>query len=338
MPVSYSGVIAEHRAVRRDVGLFDVSHMGEVAIGGAQALGLLQRLTCNDVARLDIGRVQYSALTTPEGTFVDDVLVYRRGPAEYMVVLNAANTAKDLAWIREHGRPFDAEIRDISDATALIAVQGPKAAATVQPLAEAALDGLKYYRSVETRVDGVACLLSRTGYTGEDGFELFVPPNEAPRLWQALSASGAAHGAVPVGLAARDTLRLEAKMALYGNDIDDTTTVLEADLGWIVQLGKGEFLGRDVLARQAEQGVERKLVGFEMDGRAIARSGFDVHHGGRRVGRVTSGSFAPFLEKSIGLAYLPLALCAPGSTFEVDIRGRHEAARVVPTPFYRRPR
>jgi aminomethyltransferase len=335
MPVQYTGVIDEHQAVRTRVGLFDVSHMGEARVSGPEAMAFLQRLTCNDLSRLAPLRAQYTALTTPQGTFVDDLLIYRLAQEEFLLVLNAANTAKDLAWLEQH-RPGQVEVADVSEQWALLALQGPQAQRTLQPLVREELTGLKYYGFVLTEVLGASCLVSRTGYTGEDGFEIYCPAGVAARLWEALMHSGAAHGILAAGLAARDTLRLEAKLALYGNDIDETTTVYEADLGWIVKLGKGSFTGREVLAQQAAEGVRRKLAGFEMRGRAIARAGHPALQGGQVVGRVTSGTFAPTLKKSIGLAYLPVELTSHGSQFEIDIRGRAEPAQVVPTPFYKR--
>jgi aminomethyltransferase len=336
MPVSYTGVIEEHLAVRTRAGLFDVSHMGELAVRGAQALGFLQLLTSNDVARLAPGRAQYSALTTPAGTFVDDLLVYALGERDYLLVVNASNVEKDLDWLAGHARAFDVDVRDESARWALLSLQGPRALETLAPLVDAPIGALKYYRFVQAQVDGASCIVSRTGYTGEDGFEVYAPPADATRLWNAILHAGAPHGVVPAGLGARDTLRLEARMALYGNDIDETTTVLEADLGWIVKPDKGDFLGREVLVRQAAEGVSRKLVGFEMLARAIARHGHAAVHGSREVGRITSGTHSPTLRKNIGLAYLPVELSAPGSRFAVDVRGREEPAVVVPTPFYRR--
>ena len=338
MPVQYTGVIDEHRAVRTRAGLFDVSHMGEARVRGAQALDYLQYLTCNNVARLESGVAQYTALMTPQGTFVDDLLVYKLEEQDYLLVLNASNTTKDLAWMHKRAAPFEVEVEDESGQWAQLALQGPQSTAILKQLTSADVGGLKYFRFVVDRVADVECIISRTGYTGEDGFELYAPPTDAMRLWYALLGAGAPEGIVPVGLGARDTLRLEAKMTLYGNDIDETTTVLEADLGWIVKLKKGDFIGREVLARQARDGVPRRLAGFEVEGRAIARHGFPVFKADREVGRVTSGSFAPFLKRSIGLAYLPPVLSEPGSEFEVGIRGRREPARVVPTPFYKRDR
>ena len=336
MPVQYTGVLEEHQAVRTRAGLFDVSHMGEVSVRGAQALDFLQHVTCNDVAKLVPGRIQYSALMTEAGTFVDDLLVYRLEERAFLVVVNAGNAAKDLGVLRAAAKPFDVAVEDHSARYALLAVQGPRALPIVAALAAADLQDLRYYGFVRTEVDGVPCLVSRTGYTGEDGFELYAPPQAAERLWHALLAAGGAHGLRPAGLAARDTLRLEACMALYGNDIDETTTVLEADLGWIVKLDKGDFVGRDVLARQKAEGVARRLVAFETDGRAVARHGYPARVEGEEAGTVTSGTFSPTLKKNVGMAYLPVAHAGPGSRFEVAIRGRGEPAVVVRKPFYKR--
>jgi aminomethyltransferase len=338
MPVQYAGVMDEHVAVRTRAGLFDVSHMGEILVRGREALRYLQSVTCNDVAKLVPGRIHYSGLMTPNGAFVDDLLVYKMADDDYFVVVNAANTAKDFAWMRDHARGFDVEVTDASADWAQIALQGPGAVEILKPLAGTDVAPMKYYSFVRAEVDGAPCIVSRTGYTGEDGFEVYSPPGAAERIWYALLGAGAPHGLVPVGLGARDTLRLEAKMALYGNDIDDTTTALEADLGWIVKLEKGPFVGSDVLVRQNGEGIGRKLVGFETEGRAVARHGYPAFVSGRRVGAVTSGSFAPYLKKNIGLVYLPAGSWEPGTRFEVEIRGRREPAVVVPTPFYKRPR
>jgi aminomethyltransferase len=339
LPVQYTGVIDEHQAVRTRAGLFDVSHMGQVLVRGAGARDFLQRVTCNDLAGIEPGRAQYNALTTPAGTFVDDLLIYVLDAEEYMLVVNASNAAKDVAWLDTQARGFDGTVEDVSHAWALLSLQGPRAAASLAPLVSSALLELRYYRFARAAVCSVPCIVSRTGYTGEDGFEIYVPPAEAPRLWREILAAGAPHGVVPAGLGARDTLRLEARMALYGNDIDETTTVLEADLAWIVKLDKGEFIGREALARQVHEGVPRKLVGFELCGRGIARHGHPVRfQDSGSIGHVTSGTYSPTLRKSIGLAYLPCERSAVGQEFAVEIRGRAEPARVVPTPFYRRPR
>ena len=338
MPVQYAGVIEEHRTVRERAGLFDVSHMGEFAVRGSGALGYLQHLTCNDVSKLRPGRAQYTGLMTPQGGFVDDMLIYMRGADDYLCVINAANVPKDVAWFHEHAGRFDVVLNDESADWAQLALQGPLAERTLVPLVDAALNEIRYYGFVEAAVAGTRCIVSRTGYTGEDGFEIYAPAAAGAELWRTILAAGAATGVQPIGLGARDTLRLEAKLALYGNDIDADTTAYEADLGWIVKLGKGEFIGREALSRQRESGPRRKLVGFEMRGRAIARHGYGVRVDGRDAGAVTSGTFAPYLQKSIGLAYLPIEATEVGREFEVDVRGRAEGARVVPTPFYKRER
>ncbi len=338
MPLQYSGVLEEHLAVRRKTGLFDVGHMGEIEARGPGALAFLQHVTPNDVARLVPGRVQYNALLTAGGCFVDDLLIYRMGEAEYLLVVNAANIEKDFGHLRARATGFDVELRNVSDAWGQVALQGPLSPGILQPLTTASLAAMSYYAFERVDVTGVACIVSRTGYTGEDGFEIYMPAEAARGIWRAILEAGSRAGIVPCGLGARDTLRLEARMLLYGNDMDETTTVLEADLGWIVKLGKGLFLGRELLERQKREGVARKLVGFEMEGRAIARHGYPAWADGRPVGQVTSGTFAPFLKKSIGLVYLPRGLWEPGTRFEVEVRGRREGAVVVPTPFYKRAR
>jgi aminomethyltransferase len=337
MPVQYSGILEEHRAVRTAAGLFDVSHMGEFEIAGPEALPALQRLITNDASRLAPGQVQYAALTYPNGTFVDDLTVYRVGASQFMLTVNAANIEKDYAWVREHlkGR---ATATNVSDETALLALQGPKAPEILQPLTPVNLGALKYYWFTPGPVLGVEARISRTGYTGEDGFEIYLPAPQAARLWNALLERGKGAGLLPCGLGARDTLRLEAKMALYGNDIDDQHTVLEADLGWIVKWEKGEFLGREVLARQKAEGIARKLTGFEMVGRGIARSHYKIVKDGRPIGEVTSGGPAPFLGKAIGLGYVETAFSAIGTEFDILIREQPVRARVVPSPFYKRPK
>jgi aminomethyltransferase len=336
MPVQYAGILEEHRAVRERVGLFDVSHMGELELRGEGALAALQRLTCNDVARLTDGRIHYSAMLTERGTFVDDVLVYRRGADSYLVVVNASNTPKDFAWARRNAGDR-VQIEDRSDAYALIAVQGPASAGLMRRVSAPDPSDLPYYGFREaTAVCGATALVSRTGYTGEDGFEVYCRPEDAERIFRGLLAEGKSDGVAPCGLGARDTLRLEAKMALYGNDIDDTVTPWEADLAWIVKMGKGDFIGRDALAAQKQAGVARKLAGFEMVDRGIARHGYPAKTPAG-AGVVTSGTHSPTLGKPIGLALLPTAAGAVGSEFDVDIRGRDARARVIPTPFYKRP-
>jgi aminomethyltransferase len=335
MPVRYQSEIAEHKAVRQAAGLFDVSHMGEVRVRGAGALDLLQRLTPNDVAKLQPGRAHYSGLLTAEGTYLDDLLIYQLADADYLVVVNAANAAADLAWIRSQPRA-DCEVADESERYALLALQGPLAAEILARHTAADLGAIRYYRFAEGEVAGARCLISRTGYTGEDGFELYLPPDAAPRVWDALLGSGAGDGLLPAGLSARDTLRLEAGMALYGHELDRSTTPLEAGLDWVVKLDKGDFVGREALLRQRESGVERRLIGFEVTDRGIARQGHLVHHGGRQVGEVASGTWSPTLEKAVGTAYVPAQLAEPGTGLEIAVRQRRLAARVVELPFYRR--
>ncbi len=338
MPVEYSGITAEHLAVRTAAGLFDVSHMGEVEIAGKGALDAVQHITSNDASRLDVGQIQYSALTTPEGTFVDDLLVYRLGPSHYLLVINAGNIDKDVAWITARAREAvpDIAVVNSSDRYGLIALQGPKSDAILQTLTAIDLAAIKYYWFAHGEIAGVRGTVSRTGYTGEDGFEVMVPAAMTARVWDALLAAGAPHGLIPAGLGARDTLRLEASMRLYGNDMDDTSTVVEADLGWIVGWKKPSFLGRDVLHAQKASGPAKKLAGFEMVDRAIARHGHAVIHDGQPVGVVTSGTQTPFLKKAIGMAYLPPALTTPGTEIDIDIRGRRAKAVIVPMPFYKR--
>lgn len=341
MPIDYSGkglgVIKEHLAVRRAAGLFDVSHMGEVDIVGKGALAFLQRVTSNDVSRLQDGHAQYSALPMPTGAPVDDIIVYRFNAERFLLVVNASNRAKDVAWLQSQGAQ-DCEVRDRSDEFALLALQGPLAAGILQPLTKADLASVGYYKFTTGTVSGLSATIARTGYTGEDGFEIMVKAAEGPALWDALMAAGSGAGLVPAGLGARDTLRLEAKMCLYGNEIDETTTLIEAGLGWItcVEPHKGDFNGRAVLAEQKAKGTARKLVGFEMKERGIARHGYPVLVSGKAVSKVTSGSMAPFLEKNIGLAYVPSEHSAIGSPIGIEIRGASVAAEIVKTPFYKR--
>jgi len=337
MPVEYSGISNEHMAVRTRAGVFDVSHMGQIEIAGKNALAAVQLISSNDAGALQTGQAQYSALTTPEGTFVDDMLVYRMAPSHFMLVVNAANTARAFAWISEQIKTIgDVAAIDSSSRYALIAVQGPAAREVLQPLATIELGDIGYYRFGYGEVAGARATISRTGYTGEDGYEIFVPPNAADRLWQAVLDAGRSADVIPCGLGARDTLRLEAAMRLYGNDIDETTTVLEAGLGWIIAWNKGDFIGRDRLLEQKERGLTRQLVGFEMIDRAIARHGYPVVSGGRQIGVVTSGTQTPYLKKAIGMAYVPAELRAVGTEIEIDVRGRASKARVVRLPFYSR--
>jgi aminomethyltransferase len=337
MPVEYTGITAEHMAVRTRAGIFDVSHMGQIEVAGRNALAGVQRISGNDAGKLAVGQIQYSGLLTPEGTFVDDMLVMRMGPSHFMLVVNAANAAKDYLWVAEQIKPVgDVAAVDTSSRYALIAIQGPAAREVLQAIASIDLDDIKYYWFGFGEVANARATISRTGYSGEDGFEIFVPPNMAERVWQALLDAGRAADVIPCGLGARDTLRLEAAMRLYGNDIDESTTVLEAGLGWTVGWKKSGFIGEARLREQKEQGVSKTLVGFEMIERGIARHGYPVVAGDRRIGVVTSGTQTPFLKKAIGMAYVPPDVSSPGTELTIDVRGRAAAARVVPLPFYKR--
>ena len=338
MPVQYTGPIPEHMAVRTAAGLFDVSHMGEFEITGSGALALIQRLTTNDVARLEDNQAQYSTLTNEQGGVIDDLLVYRISSEYFLLVVNAGTTDKDFEWITKHADTSGVEIHNTSAAYALLAIQGPCAERILQNLTDHMLDRIPYYWAQKVKVDNIECRVSRTGYTGEDGFEIFCDPDHARHLWNRLLVTGHDLGILPCGLAARNTTRLEAAFRLYGHDMDDSTTPLEAGLGWVVKLPKGDFIGRDALERQKREGLTRKLVGFEVLDRAPARDGYPIVIGGQEVGRVTSGSPAPFLNKNIGLAYLPIEHCAVGTDISIAIRGREVPARVVETPFYRRNR
>ncbi|MEM7582978.1 MAG: glycine cleavage system aminomethyltransferase GcvT [Acidobacteriota bacterium] len=335
MPVRYGSELDEHRAVRNAAGLFDVSHMGEFRVRGSGALEFLQRMTPNNVAKLQPGRAHYSGLLTEEATYIDDLLVYQLAENDYLLVVNAANLDGNLEWLRSHPHP-DCTIEDHSDRYALLALQGPKAVEILSRHTAEDLSAIRYYNFVQGTVAGVDCLLSRTGYTGEMGFELYLAPADAPAVWDALLASGEADGLLPAGLAARDSLRLEAGMALYGHEIDRQTTPYEANIGWVVKLRKGEFLGREVLRGQKRQGTEKKLIGFEIVGRGIARQGHAIHHQDAEVGIVTSGGWSPTFEKAIGTGYVPPELAAVDTELEIAVRKRRFTARVVELPFYRR--
>ena len=328
MPVQYEGIRAEHEAVRERAGLFDVSHMGEVAFKGPQAEDAVQRLVTRDVSRLSVGQAGYAAVCYEDGGTVDDVLVYRN-PDDFLIVVNAANKDKDVAHFRENTRDLDVKIEDQSDDWALLALQGPEAVGILQEFTGTDLSGIRYYRYEVGEVDEAYAVLSRTGYTGEDGFELYLRPEDAPAVWRRLVESGAA----PVGLGARDTLRLEAGMCLYGNELDAETTPLEAGIGFAVHLDKEEFIGREALRREKDEGLRKKLVGFEVEGRGIARHGHEVTVDGEAAGEVTSGTLSPTLGRAVGLA-----LVSPGveDAFEVVVRSRPVEARTVPLPFYKR--
>lgn len=338
MPVQYAGPAAEHMAVRQAAGLFDVSHMGEIDIIGHDALALLQRLTTNDVSKLADNQVQYSALLNEQGGVLDDLLVYRINAEYFLLVVNASNTDKIFNWIRAHIASSKVEAHNVSGAYSLMALQGPRAEMILQSLTDHMLDRIPYYWSQRVNVDGVECRVSRTGYTGEDGFEIFCDPAHARHLWNRLLITGHEQGLAPCGLAARNTLRLEAAFRLWGNDMDEGTTPLEAGLGWIVKMNKGDFIGRDRLERQKREGLTRKLVGFEVMDRAPARDGYPAEIAGQEVSRVASGSPSPYLKKNIGMVYLPIEHTAVGTEFDIVIRGRRVPARVVETPFYKRER
>ncbi len=337
MPVQYGGVIEEHRAVRERAGLFDVSHMGEVRVRGGQAEAFLDSLTPNHVARLSPGRAHYSGLLNQRGTYLDDILIYRMDQEDFLVVVNAANVDKDFEWIHSHASG-DVEVTNVSEDYALLALQGPRAVEILAPLTSTDLGALRYYRFAIGAVGGHEAIISRTGYTGEDGFELYVASQNAPALWTLLLQQGEAHGITPAGLGARDTLRLEAAMALYGHELDEDTTPWEAGLNWVVKMGKGDFIGREALARQQAEGVQRRLVGFEVTSRGIAREGHTVFAGDARVGVVTSGTFSPTFERALGMAYVSSEASEPGTEIKIEVRKRVLDAKVVETPFYRRPK
>lgn len=339
MPVRYRGDIEEHLAVRRHAGLFDVCHMGEVEIRGRDADRFVDCVTPSRLSGLPIGKIAYSGLTTEAGTFVDDILAYHLAEGLYLFVVNASNREKDLAWLQEIASRFDVTVEDKSDETALIAFQGPLARRITARLSDGVdLPAVPYYHVASGRIAGRPARFSRTGYTGEQGFEIFLSNDDAPAVWDALLEAGAPEGVQPAGLGARDTLRLEAALPLYGNDIDETISVLEAGLDFIVDWSKEEFLGREALQAERSRGVARRRAGFEIQGKGIARHGQPALIGGKAAGFVASGSYAPALEKAIGMAYLPAAATAVGTEFEVDVRGRRLPAVVVEMPFYRRPK
>src|SRR5579872_859265 len=338
MPVQYVGIIEEHRAVRTRAGLFDVCHMGEVDVVGPGAIPFVQGLVTNDLAKLAVSQAMYTPMCTPEGGVIDDLLVYRMSETDLMLVVNAANTAEDLGWIRDHARA-DVRVTDRSAEIALLAFQGPRAPEILQRLTAVPLGEIKYYWfRPDVQVAGRPVILSRTGYTGEDGFELYTAAEDATHLWDAILDAGSRDGVMPAGLGARDTLRLEAGLLLHGNDMDKTISPLEAGLAWTVKLQKGEFVGASALRRQKAAGLVRRLAGFILEGRAIARHGFPIQLDGAAVGHVTSGSFGPTVEKSIGQGFVPPAHATPGQALAVEIRGRAVPGTVTKLPFYSRDR
>jgi len=344
MPLEYSGILSEHEATRTRAGLFDVSHMGEIEIRRPGALDLVQWVSCNDATELQPGQAQYSGLMTERGTFVDDLLVHKISDTHYLLCVNACNQDCDFGHIAVQNarQGYAAQVENAGARYSQLAIQGPRAQAILARLTRAPLANVRYYHFVFDRVSGVDCLIARTGYTGEDGFEFYFDPQYSEQLWSDLLREGQSFGIAPCGLGARNTLRMEAAMRLYGNELDETTTPQEAGLGWICRLSKGRFLGSDALARQKEEGITRKLVGFEMLDKRIARDGYSVFvasppsAGRREAGRVTSGGPAPSLKKNIGMAYVPLEASAPGTRIEIGIRGQQAPARIVAMPFYKR--
>jgi aminomethyltransferase len=337
MPVQYAGIRDEHRHVREGVGIFDVSHMGEVEVRGNDALAFVQRMAVNDASKMTEGRVQYSAMCYDDGGIVDDLLVYHLGD-HFMLVVNASNTSKDIAWLREHTFG-DVKLKDRSDAISLLAVQGPKSLETLQKLTKADLSSLEYYHFIQNTLAGVEMIISRTGYTGELGFELYFAsdPGSGKRVWQAVMEAGKEFQIAPVGLGARDTLRLEMGYCLYGHDIDQTTNPLEAGLGWITKLDKPDFIGKQALVQKKTAGLRRKLVGFTLSEKAFPRQGYEIRTNGSAAGTVTSGTFSPTLEKGIGMGYVTLGQARVGAAIQIVVRGQELPATIVPLPFVTRP-
>jgi aminomethyltransferase len=353
MPVEYpsaGGIIAEHNAVRTGVGIFDVSHMGDIRLAGPEALAAVQHISMNDASRLSVGQAQYSALLYPQGTFVDDVIVHRLGEDEYLLVINAGTREKDFSWVRDNTRQFNCKVENLSDDFTQIAIQGPKGVSLLQKLTDADLAAVKLYwvtrgaillveKSMRRYLQNI--LIARTGYTGEDGFEVYIPSDEPTStwVWNRILDAGKEFGVVPCGLGARNTLRLESRLPLYGHEISDTINVWEAGLDRFCKMEKADFIGRAALEKTQAVGVKRTLVGLEMTDRGIARDGYKVlDDTGHEIGYVTSGSFAPFLKKNIALAYVPPEFATLGTTVKVEIRGQGVRAQVVPTPFYKRPK
>jgi aminomethyltransferase len=335
MPVQYTGIIDEHRHVRSKVGLFDVSHMGEIEVKGPDALKYVSYVTVNDPSALAVDQVQYSAMCYPDGGIVDDLLVYRF-PDHFFLVVNASNLDKDYAWLLEQSKNFDVQLKNTSDQVAQLALQGPQAEPLLQKICDLKLSDMKFYWFKVGKVDGVEMIVSRTGYTGEDGFELYFDAKYAGQIWNALFGAGQEFNLRPSGLGARDSLRLEMKYCLYGNDIDKTTSPLEAGLGWITKLKKqGEFIGKDALLKQKAEGIKRKLVGFEVEGNAFPRQHYKVFKDGRQVGEVASGVFSPSISKGIGTAYVQSEFSQTGNELQVEIRGKLIPAKVVETPFWK---
>jgi aminomethyltransferase len=337
MPVQYGSILEEHRAVRTRAGLFDVSHMGEFKVEGPGASAFLQHLVPNDVSRLAIHQALYTQLCLPDAGTVDDLIIYRLADMHYMLVVNAGNIDKDYAWVEKKAKQFkDVHLTNQSDTTALLALQGPEAQTILQPLTEVDLYSIHYYHCAPGMVDGINCIISRTGYTGEDGFELYCAPADVAKLWNDLLAAGKDKGLLPAGLGARDTLRLEAGYCLYGHELDEQTNPLEARLGWTVKFDKGDFIGRDVLLKVKEEGPKRKLIGVEMVERGVCRNGYGIYENEQQIGVLTSGAPSPTLNKNIGMGYVDAQHAVVGNIVHIDIRGKRTAARIVALPFYKR--
>ncbi len=337
MPVQYSSILDEHRAVRTSAGLFDVSHMGEFKVEGPDALTFLQYLVPNDVSRLAINQALYTTLCLPNGNVIDDLLIYRLADMHYMLVVNAANIDKDFAWVEQQAQHFkDVHVFNQSDTTSLLALQGPATQAILQPLTDVDLSAISYYHCLPGVVAGVNCIISRTGYTGEDGFELYCAPVDVVGLWNDLLSAGKDKGLLPAGLGARDTLRLEAAYCLYGHELDEQTNPLEANLSWTVKLQKGNFVGRDALLQVKEQGPRRKLVGVVLIDRGVPRGGYLIYDNDQPIGVLTSGAPGITVNKNIGLGYVDAAHAVIGNSVQIDIRGRRIAAQIVALPFYKR--
>ncbi len=337
MPVQYSSILEEHEAVRTRAGLFDVSHMGEFSAEGPGALAFLQYLVPNDVSRLAIGQALYTQLCLPNGNAIDDLLIYHLAEDRYMLVVNAGNIEKDFAWVEKQAKNFkDVQVTNQSDTTALLALQGPAAQDILQPLTHTDLSSIKYYHFAPGAVNGIHCIISRTGYTGEDGFELYCAPEDVVSLWNDLLAAGKPHGLLPAGLGARDTLRLEASMCLYDHELTEQINPLEARLGWTIKFDKGDFIGRAALLKVKEEGLKRKLVGIELLERGVPRGGYTIYENDQPIGVLTSGAPGPTVHKNIGMGYVDVAHAETGKAVQIDIRGRRTAAQIVALPFYKR--
>lgn len=334
MPIQYAGIMQEHKRVRSTVGLFDISHMGEFVVRGDSAFAYLQKLTINDVSKLSVNQAHYTAMCYEDGGIVDDLLLYRFEDY-YLMVVNAANIEKDWQWAQQH-LSSNVSIENKSDETSLLALQGPKAQNVLQKVTSHDLDRIKFYWFTQTVVADVEMNISRTGYTGEPGFELMFPREHSEKVWDAVMEAGREYDIEPIGLGARDTLRLEMKMCLYGHDIDQTTNPLEAGLGWITKLDKGDFIGREALLKVKEEGKKRKLVAFELEGKAFPRQGYDIYDNGTKIGEVTSGTFSPMLNKGIGLGYVPIEKSKVGTEIAVEIRGDKKPAHIIKPPFYKK--